>query len=67
MDSDLKDPTARIVNLRSGRAENRAEASAGGICRTESWLLNLLPGCLAEKLWCTIEITKISFKNVVYN
>ena len=30
-------PTARIVSLVRGEADDRAEAAAGGVCHTASW------------------------------
>ena len=33
----LKHPTARIVSQLGGKADDRAEAPTGGLCRTASW------------------------------
>ena len=33
-----KHPTARIVSQLGGKADDRAEAPAGGLCRTASWV-----------------------------
>ena len=34
----LKHPTARIVSRLGGKADDRAEAPTGGLCRTASWV-----------------------------
>ena len=33
-----KHPTARIVSQLGGKADDRAEAPTGGLCRTASWV-----------------------------
>lgn len=67
----FKHTTARIVSQEGGGAHDRAEASAGSLCRTASWALSSLtksiqPTSLQKSYWNLCGWTEVRNKFIAY-